>query len=251
MKMKKPFLLSALAAAAISPASAASVLVDINADGTNRTATAAEFEDAIGLTAGSFSGESVLVFGGSEESGVYTQTVSNVTLAMTGKTGAADNWFGGNSQTGAGSSPNNLLEDGFFLAGNDPSTNSETITISGSGLGLVANTQYSLYLFAGRSQGHRTTFTFDSTSIAPSIPVVGGDETLGTAGFTFNTGSVVPSSLVITWATNLGPNPLDDSGSDDAVFAGFALTTVAVPEPSSLALIGLAGFGLLLRRRRN
>ena len=196
------------------------VLADINADGTDRTASTADFEDAAGLAAGTFSRDSVIVFGGTEESGTYAETKNDVTLAISGKSGGADGWFGAGAD-------NNLLDDGFFNSG----TTLQTITISGSGLGLVANRRYELYLFAGRSLGHATTFTFDANhpedpssgaSIPAGVPVVGGDETLGTVLFTFNTGATPPSSLAIDW-TGQGADP------NAAVFAGFAFRDIGEP----------------------
>jgi len=201
------------------------VLADINADGTDRTATTGDFEDAAGLATGTFSGETVTVFGGTEESGAYSETKDNVTLAISDKSGGADNWFGGNSQTGPGSSPNNLLEDGFYNSGFTP----RTITLSGSGLGLTPGRRYELYLFAGRSQGHDTTFRFNvndpenpsgGVGIDTDPPVVGGDETLGTAMFTFEIGKPPPASLVVQWD--------EHDPSVDPVFSGFALRDIGI-----------------------
>lgn len=245
--------LTILAVAAIlgfaSTASAA-ILVDINADGTNRTATVADFEDAIGLASGSFSGSSVVAFNSAGTgSGSFNETVSDITIDVSSISGDADGWFGGSS------SPNNLLEDGFFAApGFD-----QTITLSGSGLGLAANTSYTLYLFAGRRAdfnesssgandgGHSTRFTFNSESIDAGAPIFTPsevfDETLGTVAFDFTTGGTAPTDLVVTWrGTGTG-----STGADDSAFSGFALHVV--PEPSSL-LLALVGLGLLAVRRR-
>lgn len=200
-----------------------SVLADINADGTNRTASSADFEAAIGLAAGTLSGDPVLVFGRTEEGGAYSETVSDVTLAISDKSGGADNWFGSGSD-------NNLLDDGFFNSGATP----RTITLSGSGLRLAANRQYELYLFAGRSQGHDTTFRFDvnnpgnpsgGVGIDTEPPVVGGDNTLGTAQFTFATGATPPVSLVIDWD--------EHAPGVDPVFAGFALRDIGATGPDN------------------
>jgi len=204
------------------------VLADINADGTDRTATSAHFEAATGLTGGTFSGDSVTAFPNSDPGGgPFSQTVNNITIAVSGITNDADNWFGSGSD-------NNLLDDGLYYRDTeaDPSA---LITLSGSGLGLAANRHYELYLFAGRSQGHETTFTFDvndpqdpssGVSINVDPPVVGGDNTPGTALFTFDTGATAPSSLVIQWD---GSQNVD--GNQDAVFSGFVLRDIgAAPD---------------------
>ena len=199
------------------------VLADINADGTSQTATPAHFEAATGLAGGTFSGAPVIAFPNSDPGGgAFSQTVHNITIQVSDITNDADNWFGGGSD-------NNLLDDGLYHrdTGADPTA---LITLSGSGLGLAANRRYELYLFAGRSQGHETTFTFDvNDPQAPSggmvihtdPPAVGGDNALGTVLFMFDTGTNAPASLVIQWD---GSRDID--GNQDAVFSGFALRDI-------------------------
>lgn len=197
------------------------VLADINADGTGRTATTGDFEDAAGLAAGTFSGKTVTVFGGNEGGGAYSETNNNVTLSMSDKSGDADGWFGAGSN-------NNLLEDGFFLS----AAGTKRITLSGSGLGLNPGRRYELYLFAGRSRdagGHNTTFTFDvynpndptrGTAILAGEPTLSPlDETLGTVKFTFDTGSSIPTTLAINWTSG-------GSDNEAAAFSGFALRDI-------------------------
>ncbi len=204
------------------------VLADINADGTSRTATTADFEAAAGLGGGTFGGESVIAFPNSDPGGgPFSQTVSDITIAVSNISNDADGWFGGGSD-------NNLLEDGLYHRGTgaDPTA---TITLSGGGLGLAANRRYDLHLFAGRSQGHETTFAFDDNdpedpsggiTFHTDPPVLGGDNTLGTALFTFDTGTNVPSSLAIQW-----DGSQDVDGDHDAVFSGFALRDIGPAGP--------------------
>ena len=239
--IRHPLILCSIALATQAPAA---VLVDINADGTNRNATTAHFETAAGLSAGTFSGDSITYFPNNNPGGgSYSPTVDNITINISNIDNDADNWFGGGSD-------NNLLDDGIFHYTNG----TETLTLSGSGLGLSANTTYELYLFAGRnvsfSGGHDTTFTFNvsdpenfagGTSINTDGPVVGGDETLGTAMFTFTTGVSAPSSLQIGWS-GLGADP------NAAVLSGFALRTIPEPSSALLAILGLTGL-ITLRRR--
>lgn len=234
------------------PVSVSAVLVDINADGTNRNAMTADFEAATGLSAGTFSGEPVNHFPNNNPGGgPFSQAVNGITIQVSDISNDADNWFGAGSD-------NNLLDDGLYHRDGsaDPTA---LIALSGSGLGLEPLRVYELYLFAGRSQGHETTFTFDpndpldpSGGLAIDVdpPVVGGDNTLGTALFTFATGAIAPSSLVIQWD---GARHIN--GNQDAVFSGFALRDIGViPEPSTLliwsALGAVLGFGVRRRRSR-
>jgi hypothetical protein len=242
-------------ALSILPATAA-VLVDINADGTNRDASEANFEAAMSLAVGELSGSSLTTFdlnGSNVTTPNFDQTVDNIRIQVNNGTttifGDADGWFGG------ATSPNNLLEDGLFMrhTGTDPAA---TITLSGTGLDLAPFRRYELSLFAGRSQGHETLFRFNpSAPLAPAggvsidtdPPVIGGDETLGTAQFTFATGEV-PTALVLRLEALQHVN-----GNQDAVFSGFALRevgTATVPEPGTTALL-VTGILMIsgLRRR--
>jgi len=215
---RRAALLGAIAAAVLATNGSAAVLVDINADGTNRNATTAHFEKAMPLPTGSLSGETIVYFPNNNPGGgAYSQTQSSVTVAVSDITNDADGWF---------DSSNYLLEDGLYNrdGGGNPSA---TITLSGSGLGLQPNTNYELYLFAGRRQGHETTFTFDPSdpddasggmAVHTSAPVPSGDETLGTARYAFQSSSTAPTSLAIGW-----DGVQHSDGNQDAVFSGFAL----------------------------
>ena len=115
----------------------ANVLLDINADNTSRNATAAHFEEGIELPTGALAGESVLFLqAGDDPADPFNATVSNVTVNAT-EANAADNWF---------AEQNQLIEDGLFHT-----NGTQTLTFSGAGLGLVANTTYDLHVFSGRS----------------------------------------------------------------------------------------------------
>lgn len=65
--------------------------------------------------------------------------------------------------------------------------------------------------------------------------------------FTFTTGGVAPTQLVLDWDGLQNIN-----GNQDAVFAGFALNAATpIPEPSSALLALLATLTLLRRQRRS
>jgi len=229
---------------------AQAVLVDINADGTARNATLADFEAAMGLTPGQLTGNPVTHFPNNEPGGgMFSQTVGGVTVEFTAITNDADNWFGAGSD-------NNLLDDGLFLRTSNTSQ-SETGTLSG--FDIDPNTMYELFLFAGRSQGHETEVLFNPSDpedptggIATMLdpPVVGGDNTLGTAKYEFTTGATPPGFLAFDWTAQQNVN-----GNQDAVFSGFALVNAGrVPEPASVAIWALLGLGSFVyfgwRRRK-
>ena len=231
---------------------AQNILVDINADGTDRNATTADFEAAMGLTAGALTGNPVLYFpNNNPPGGAYTQTVGGVTVALNNITSDADGWFGAGAN-------NNLLDDGLYIRG---TTSAPSAQGTLSGLSLDPNTSYDLYLFAGRSQGHETTFTFDidnvvdpssGVAIHTNVPVVNGDNTLGTAVYSFATDfGPAPSQLVFDIDGLQNSN-----GNQDAVFSGFALVNngpAVIPEPSSIlvwSILGLVAAGFAWRKWR-
>ena len=97
MIARAPLILVAIAAMLSSTLMAtlpvsAQVLVDINADGTNRNATTAHFEAATGLVAGTFSGDTVNFFPNNNPGGgAFSQTVNNITIQVSDITNDADN----------------------------------------------------------------------------------------------------------------------------------------------------------------
>lgn len=159
-------------------------------------------------------------------------TVSGVTFTF------GTGWTSSYSIAG---NPNNLQSDRAFTTG------SATFTISG----LDTTKDYNLALIAGPANAggfFESDFTIGGdTKIATAVTDAGSNDN-GALTFTDGVTHVLFSGLdgssgSITFTTSYsGP----DGGA--AVLSGLQLQ--AVPEPSAVALLGLCGLSLLLRRRR-
>jgi hypothetical protein len=71
-----------------------------------------------------------------------------------------------------------------------------------------------------------------------------GDNWVGFSTNTYNAATFVNSDTIVVDLAVIKAQGGDTNG------ASFTLTTVAVPEPSSTALLGLGGLSLILRRKR-
>lgn len=156
-------------------------------------------------------------------------TVSGVTFTF------GTGWFSSYSFAG---NPNNLQSDRAFTTGS-----AATFTISG----LDTTKDYNLALI-GAPTGYNTDFTIGGDTKTASAATDAGPDDNGALTFTEGVTHVLFSGLdgssgSITFTTANG-------GAGAGVLAGLQLQAVAVPEPSSLALLGLGSLGLLLHRRR-
>ena len=145
----------------------------------------------------------------------------------------------------AAGAPNNLQGDRVFA----PTGVAATMTISG--LDITKN--YNLALISGSNDagGFGTDFTIigegTKTATAASISGTGngaltfveGDSHVLFSGISGSTGS-------ITFSVTDSVDPISANG----VLSGLQLESVAVPEPSTTALLGLGGLALILRRRK-
>lgn len=186
-------------------------------------------------------------------------TTGDVALGATGwtinvtETGALN---GGNAGSGAnygtviGDYPGELsgfevtaLQDGMFANADGTSGNSQlTVTISG----LTNGYDYDLLFYGARGN---------------AADPLGADWDITTGiggGATINTDILNNSTDVVDWdgiksvggeivftITSVG------TGYDSVIALNFGEIIETVPEPSSLALLGLGGFALMLRRKRS
>jgi hypothetical protein len=162
-----------------------------------------------------------------------SMTVSGVTFAF------GDGWL----SSFADGAPNNLQGDRVFTANGVTGT----FTISG----LDTNMNYNLALI-GASQttgGFATDFTIGGTTKTAT-----GEHETGTnanGALTFVEGSSHVLFSGISGSTGSITFTMTDSvDGTNGVLSGLQLEGVAVPEPSTTALLGLGGLALILRRRR-
>lgn len=116
---------------------------------------------------------------------------------------------------------------------------------NGNSFTLQKNQQYKLYLFgAGGSDNQNTTFTFNGVSKTTNALITG---TAANAGhfvtYDLSTGSDLTGFGISFTAKK-------EAGSPSEYYAMNSFALVAVPEPSSIALLGLGGLALIVRRRR-
>lgn len=203
---------------------------------------------------GSLTGSSTVEvgFGGNSTLAIKSGTVSTGNFQV-GQSGGSNT---GALTLGGGSSPANVSWGGFM----DVRGGTGSLSVVGSGSSLMGTRSSGDGLLIGANDS--VNFTFDSAGISP-INLTTSTLNLSTTNTTLNLdGSGVTGPGVYTlldYAADDGGNTFSNvdytgfsAGDTESVQynPGSITLTVAAPEPGSFALIGLAGLGLLARRRR-
>jgi len=231
MKTRNSILLSTAALfLAGSSAMAATVLIDFGAP---TQTTTGNWNNASGAPGDNPAAISNMIDSTGASSGIgfaYSETSSG----GSGFAGTGAN-YAGSYPTSVNGLPTSALQDGLFM--ND-SAHSVTLTFSG----LDSDLTYSFLAYGARgNNGSSATYT-----------VTGGNSGAGTISNVFNNST---ETVNITGITPNGSDEITFLWTTNSTGSGSALnliqiTTTAIPEPSSLALTGLAGLALMLRRRR-
>lgn len=130
------------------------------------------------------------------------------------------------------------LKTGIFASGGVGSTNEITLT------GLAADTDYSFYYFNANWSDSARGGTID-----------GSDDGIGTNTFTLDQSALNRDAQIVRYDYNTGAETSITfqfiNGPDGGIHNyAFMNSVVVVPEPSTLALLLLAGFLGVVRRRR-
>ena len=144
----------------------------------------------------------------------------------------------------ADGAPNNLQGDRTFIA----TDVSGDITIGG----LNPGGTYNLALITGFNVAgsFSTDFTIGGTTLTANDTVGAGTNANGALTFTSGGTHALFSNIIADGSGDITFSTTNTAGASNGVLSGLQIEAVAVPEPSTTALLGLGGLALILRRRK-
>lgn len=176
----------------------------------------------------------------------------DVTVGGNGESGPFTSFFG--IGAGVGGGPNN--GGGFDEPTAGPDQNSIFLGVRGTANYLLFDENSDGTLDVGRSNVRSADSAFGGAGAGTHRVRFEHDATAGTIAYSIDlnqTGTFAP--LFTFDSSNNGFDATNSQiffgGSNSRIFDNFSVVVTAVPEPTSLSVIGLLGLGLFSRRRRS
>lgn len=248
MKLKNTLTFLACAGLTTGLAQAASIAVNFSENAANQTFTGGELIGPTGIDSSNWNNTASVGAGNLPSGSIAAGGIKNDSGVIV--TGADLTWTSPNVFYPTGASQ--ATDAGKLFTGylDEGGSGSNGFTLSNFGLA-----QYDLYLFVAGDQGQAAGGT---TSFLNDGYVVNGVNSGDFTALGFNGGTLVEAQGTVGGVagnyikfSNLTGNltvASDNSGAGRSPINGFVV--VAIPEPSSTALLGLGGLALILRRRK-
>lgn len=216
------------AATVVTSSSFTGITIESDLDNSGSVVSAVNYDSSTGSTTinGITFTNDTAGTGGSTNAGVLTTTTDTAFWSSNGSTVDAFD----------------ALMDGHIASG----TNQGGITVGLSLSGLNIGQEYTIQILSGDASLKHTTSFYRSASANGKTEKLINQQVVGANG---DLGGIFTATFISDDGDAFFT--LERSGPDNQpVIAGYALTTAAVPEPSSTALLGLGGIALILRRRK-
>lgn len=233
-------------------AHAATILVDLS---TAATVSNPAVDGKYWTSFGSGTNSTVTATDLIDSSNVPTTFDLSITTASVSAGGVSGAGFGGTGINGpAGADPfdeANAITDGLFVNNNNDGTALFEFS------GLVANTDYDFSLIGGRASGGKDggikilAGTPDSNAV--DLDVIESDDLLDSYNL-LNDGTVLNFTVTSTASGEIDFRFFKGDGTDGnnggSTFNAFSIDGPLIPEPASLALVGLGSLLIASRRRQ-
>lgn len=183
----------------------------------------------------------------SESAGATSGSLANLVDSANAPTNVGVN-FTSSSTYGDPTNPANALLGGTLIAAN---STPQVVTLTG----LADSGAYTLYLY-GQNGGYNSDITTFAITTGSGAPVTGQfNQTIdggGSSGTFYNTSTNNNYTIFNATANAAGTLGITYTGSTEGVFNGLQVIGAgpAVPEPASLALVGVGALCLMLTKRR-